>query len=85
MDKEFIINMVIAQIGEDKAKEVIDNILKLADKMDSNKIYIIKRLGDKGICLISTNSDECKINFPNGDKPTVIELETELRKIESEF
>ena len=81
MGIDFIVNMVVSQVGEEKAKEVKGMLLGLAEKMTSDKIYILKRLGSKGVCLISTNEDECKINFPNGT-PDIIELENMLKKIE---
>ena len=82
MEIDFIVNMVVSQVGEEKAKEVKSMLLGLAEKMSSDKIYILKRLGTKGVCLISTDSKECKINFPNGDNPSIIELEKMLEKIE---
>lgn len=82
MQLDFIVNMVVSQVGEEKAKEVKSMLLGLADKMSSDKIYIIKRLGEKGVCLISTSSVECKINFPSGENPQIIELEKMLRNID---
>ena len=82
MDNDFIVNMVISQVGEEKAKEVLNMLLGLADKMSSDKIYVIKKLGAKGVCLISTNDGDCKIDFRDGAKPVVTEIEKSLRDIE---
>ena len=82
MELDFIVNMVVSQVGEEKAKEVKGMLLGLADKISSDKIYILKRLGSKGVCLISTDTNECKINFPNGETPSIIELEKIVDKID---
>lgn len=82
MDKEFIINLVINQIGEEQAKNVKEQLLTLADKMSADKIYIIKKLGNRGLCLISTSSKDCKVSFNEGAKPDIIEVENMLRDIE---
>jgi molybdate-binding protein len=75
LDKDFIINLVIDQVGEEQAKNIKTQILALAEKMNNEKIYIIKRLGKRGICLITTDSKECGIDFAEGVKPNIFELE----------
>lgn len=82
MTLDFLVNMVVGQVGEEKAKEVLEMILSLSDKMTDEKIYIVKRLGKRGVCLLGTDNKKCKIDFPNGDNPTVTELEKSLRGIE---
>ena len=83
MGIDMMVNMVISQFGEEKSKEVLNMILGMADKMSSDKIYMLKKLGKRGVCLISTDSKNCKVNFnDNNYKPQVTELENVLRKIE---
>jgi len=85
MDKQLIINMVVAQVGQEKAEEVLKMVLGLADKMGDNDIYILKRLKNKGITLISTNSNDCKMSFPNAtvdNPPKMFEVEKIVRDIE---
>ena len=83
MTTEIMINMAISQVGEEKSKEVLDQVLLLVDKMSSEKIYIIKKLGKRGVCLISTNTTDCKLGFPEmTEEPDITELENMLRDIE---
>jgi hypothetical protein len=82
MNKEMIINLVIGQIGEEKAKEVKGMILGLAGKMNTNDLYIIKKFPNKGVCLIVTNGTDCKTTFGEEAEPKVIELENMLKDIE---
>ncbi len=83
MTTELILNMVISQVGEEKAKEILTMILSMADKMTEKEIFILKKFANKGVTLITTNSEDCKIAFPNGvDKPKQYELEKILREIE---
>ena len=81
MTQEMMINFAIGQIGEEKAKEVVDMLLTLTEKMSEKQMYIVKKIPNKGICLISTNSNVCNVKF--SEKPSsVIELEKIVREIE---
>lgn len=83
MGIDFILDLVIDQVGEEQAKNIKNQLLILADKMSSDKIYILKKLGSKGVCLIMTDSSNCKVNFPSGEyTPEIIELESILNKVE---
>ena len=80
MDLDFFVNLVIGQVGEEKAKEVLD---MLADKVGDDKIFILKKLGKRGVCIISTDGTNCKINFPDEKYiPNIIDLEKIVRGIE---
>ncbi len=80
MDKDFLLNMVINQIGEEKAKEVLNMLKGLADRMQPDSIYMLKKLPNKGVTLISTKDNDCKINFTA--KPVQHELEKMLKEVE---
>lgn len=83
MTTELIVNAVISNVGEEKAKEILAMILSMADKMTEKEIFILKKFPNKGITLITTNSRDCKMNFPNGtDKPNQYEIEKIVRDIE---
>lgn len=77
MDKEFIVNLIVSQMGEEQAKNIKDQLLTISEKMGENDILILKRLGERGVCLIITNSKEAHIDFEA--KPNTIELENILK------
>lgn len=79
-----MIDFAISQIGEEKAKEVVEMLIGLTSKMNSKTIYILKKIPKKGVCLIGTNTDECPLTFKAGSKPSVTELEKIVREIEFE-
>lgn len=82
---DFIVNLIIQNVGQEKAVEIKTTALDFADKMDEKKMYVVKKLKGRGVCLIITNSDDCKMNFPSKTKenpPDTIELETKLRGID---
>lgn len=81
MTQEMMINFAIGQIGEEKAKEVVEMLLTMTEKISSKQLYILKKIPNKGICLISTSSDVCSVKF--SEKPSsVTELEKIVREIE---
>lgn len=82
MTQEMMIDFAIGQVGEEKAKEVVGMILKLADKMSSKQVYMLKKIPQKGVCLIMTNEDIAVTKFT--EKPKLIELEKIVRGIEFE-
>lgn len=85
MQTQLLVNMVVGQVGQEKAEEVLKMLLGLADKMGDNDIYVLKKLKGKGITLISTNSNDCKMSFPNATKenpPKMFEIEKIVRDIE---
>ena len=85
MTQEFIVRMVVQQVGEEKAKEILDMVLSMAEKMGDDQIYVLKKLKGKGVTLISTNSKDCVMNFPNATKekpPSMFELEKIVKNIE---
>ena len=53
-----IIGLVIDQVGEEKSKEILTMLKGLAGKMSDNKIYVLKKLPKRGVCIISTNSKD---------------------------
>ena len=83
MTQDWLISAVVGQVGEEAAQKVKDELLKLADKMSNEKIYFIKKIEGKGVCLFTTTENDCTIRFPEGKKPlSVIQIEDILRKVE---
>lgn len=80
MTKDFILDLVINYAGEEVARELKGKVLELADKMDDKKVYVVKRLGKKGVCIMVTDSDKCEMDF--SEKPTILELEKEIKTAE---
>jgi flagellar motor protein MotB len=85
MDVNFILDMVIGQIGAEATKDLKEKIVMLMGQMKEEQIFVLKKLKGKGVCLIITNSNEFKTSFPNlkdGYKPTIIELEKTVNNVE---
>jgi len=82
MNLELIVNLLVGQVGEEKAIEIKEMILSLGNKMSTEDIYIIKKFPSKGVCLISTNRKDCTMSFMDGSTPKVTELERIVKDIE---
>lgn len=82
MGIDFILDLVINQVGEEQAKNIKEQLLVLSQKMGNDKIYILKKLGNRGVSLILTDTNDCNINFSDKKKLQVVELESILKKVE---
>jgi hypothetical protein len=85
MDVNTILDIVIGQVGAEQTQVIKNKVIMLMGQMKENQIFVLKKLKGKGVCLIITTSEEFKTAFPNlqnGYKPTIIELETIVNKVE---
>jgi len=80
MDLELLVSLAVGQVGEEKVKEVMGIITGLAKNVSLDVIYIVKKLPNKGVVLLSTNDKDCVIEWRG--KPKITELENIVKNIE---
>lgn len=80
MDLELLISLAVGQLGKEKVEETIKSILTLAGTTNEKDTYILKKLPNSGIVMLTTNDDEMEIIWKKAPKKKF--LEKMLRDIE---
>ena len=80
MGIDFVINMVVSQVGEERSKELLSVLKNMASNMGDDTIYILTKVPNKGICFISTTKQNTPLSFQ--EKPSITEVEKIVNDIE---
>lgn len=80
MNVEMIVSLVVAQVGEEKAKEILGFLKDLSDKLDDNVIMITQIKGRGACLLISKKGDMSDSIFLK--QPKIIDLDKTINSIE---
>jgi len=80
MDVNMIVSLAVAQVGEEKAKEILGFIKGLSEKLGEN-VLMLSNVKGRGNCLFISSKDNMEAKIFK-KQPKIIDLEKIVNNIE---